>query len=68
MAACVLLFGFHKTDAFPVDVWMRKCLARRFPAGFDPAPLGRFAGYAQQCLFYAERGRGNRKEQEEESG
>ena len=55
VAACVLLFGFHRTDAFPVDVWMKKALARRFPEGFDPAPLGDWAGYAQQCLFYAER-------------
>lgn len=55
VAACVLLFGFHRTDAFPVDVWMKKALARRFPEGFDPAPLGEWAGYAQQCLFFAER-------------
>ena len=55
VAACVLLFGFHRTDAFPVDVWMKKALARRFPEGFDPVPLGEWAGYAQQCLFYAER-------------
>ena len=58
VAACVLLFGFHRTDAFPVDVWMKKALAERFPEGFDPAPLGKWAGYAQQCLFYAERARG----------
>lgn len=57
VAACVLLFGFHRTDAFPVDVWMKKALARKFPGGFDPTPLGGWAGYAQQCLFYAERGR-----------
>ena len=55
VAACVLLFGFRRTDAFPVDVWMKKALARRFPEGFDPTPLGDWAGYAQQCLFYAER-------------
>jgi N-glycosylase/DNA lyase len=57
VAACVLLFGFHRTDAFPVDVWMKKALARKFPEGFDPAPLGEWAGYAQQCLFFAERER-----------
>lgn len=58
VAACALLFGFHRTEAFPVDVWMKKALAEHFPEGFDPAPLGRWAGYAQQCLFYAERKRG----------
>ena len=58
VAACALLFGFHRTEAFPVDVWMKKALAEHFPEGFDPAPLGRWAGYAQQCLFYAQRERG----------
>lgn len=61
VAACVLLFGFHRTDAFPVDVWMKKALAEHFPEGFDPAPLGRWAGYAQQCLFYAQREEGRKE-------
>ena len=55
VAACALLFGFHRTDAFPVDVWMKRALAEKFPEGLDPARFGRWAGYAQQCLFYAER-------------
>ena len=55
VAACVLLFGFHRTEAFPVDVWMKKSLARRYPGGLDPAPFGRWAGYLQQCLFFSER-------------
>lgn len=55
VAACILLFGFHKTEAFPVDVWMKRALARRFPNGFDPKPLGKWQGLAQQYLYYAER-------------
>lgn len=55
VASCILLFGFHKTEAFPVDVWMKRALARRFPGGFDPRPLGEWQGLAQQYLFYAER-------------
>ena len=55
VSSCVLLFGFHKTEAFPVDVWMKKSLARHFPDGFDPAPLGRYKGLCQQYLFYYER-------------
>ena len=57
VADCVLLFGLGRFESFPVDVWMKKALARRFPEGFDPAPLGGWAGYAQQWLFYAERER-----------
>lgn len=55
VSSCVLLFGFHKTEAFPVDVWMKKSLARHFPNGFDPEPLGKHKGLCQQYLFYYER-------------
>jgi len=55
VSACVLLFGFGKTEAFPIDVWMKRSLARHFPNGFDHTSLGRSAGIAQQYLFYYER-------------
>ncbi len=64
VADCVLLFGAGKLEAFPVDVWILKTLARRY--GLDdwrPAPLAQFgrahfgplAGLAQQFLFAWER-------------
>lgn len=55
VSACVLLYGFHKTEAFPIDVWIKRVLANRFPGGFDPSRLGKCAGIAQQYLFYRER-------------
>lgn len=55
VAACTLLFGFSRLDAFPVDVWIKKVLERRFEKGFDPSVFGEFAGIAQQYLFYYER-------------
>lgn len=55
VSACVLLYGFHKTEAFPVDVWIKKSLERHFPDGFDVKRLGKYAGIAQQYLFYYER-------------
>lgn len=55
VSSCVLLFGFGKTEAFPIDVWIKRSLERHFPGGFDPVPLGRYAGIAQQYLFYYER-------------
>ena len=55
VAACAMLYGLHKLDAFPVDVWMRRILDRDYPALVDPAALGRYAGIAQQYLFYHER-------------
>lgn len=55
VAACTLLFGFDRTDAFPVDVWVKRVIEKYFPAPFDAASLGSYAGLAQQYLFYYER-------------
>lgn len=52
VAACVLLFGARHYEAFPVDTWISKALAEHYPAGFDPASLGPYAGIAQQYLFH----------------
>jgi N-glycosylase/DNA lyase len=55
VASCALLFGFDKTDAFPVDVWVKRVLAKYYPDGLDLTSLGEFAGMIQQYLFYYER-------------
>lgn len=55
VAACTLLFGFGRLDAFPVDVWIKKVIEKRFENGLDPKAFGEFAGVAQQYLFYFER-------------
>ncbi|MCL2212522.1 MAG: DNA-3-methyladenine glycosylase 2 family protein [Oscillospiraceae bacterium] len=54
VAACALLFGFDKGEAFPEDVWIKRSLLR-LPAGFTPGIFGENAGLAQQYLFYLER-------------
>jgi N-glycosylase/DNA lyase len=64
IADCVLLFGAGKLEAFPVDVWILKTMARRYGLdGWKPAQVTQFgrahfgplAGYAQQFLFAYER-------------
>jgi len=55
VASCVALFGLHDLDAFPIDTWMKKALARHFDASFDPAVFSPWAGVAQQYMFYYER-------------
>lgn len=55
VAACTLLFGFGRGDAFPVDVWVRRVLDEYYPDGLDVAALGDSAGIAQQYLFYYRR-------------
>lgn len=64
VADCVLLFGAGRLEAFPVDVWIIKTMARRYGLhGWKPAQIAHFgrvhfgplAGLAQQYLFSYER-------------
>ncbi len=59
VASCVLLFGFSKYDAFPIDVWVKKILANYYSKGASPHFSGKNAGIAQQYLFYYERCKNN---------
>lgn len=50
VAECVLLYGFHRLEAFPVDTWIKKVLAQYYPEGFPDWAEPR--GVAQQYLFH----------------
>lgn len=50
VADCVLLFAFHKTDAFPRDVWVKRIMAEFYPDGLPECTKG-IEGIAQQYLF-----------------
>ncbi len=52
VANCFMLYGLHRMDRFPIDVWMKRALERHFPKNFDPTILGSYAGLAQQYIFY----------------
>lgn len=69
IADCVALFGLGRLEAFPVDTWMIKAMARRYGLdGWSPTQVAHFgrvhfgpvAGLAQQYLFAWERAHGNR--------
>ncbi len=57
VASCAALFGMARYDAFPVDIWMRRVAEKYFPEdkNFDGSRFGKYAGIAQQYLFYYER-------------
>ncbi len=61
VASCALLFGFHKLEFFPIDVWIKRVLAKYYPEGIDIGTLGEYAGVAQQYLFYYERYMGGKE-------
>lgn len=58
VADCVILYGLGKTEAFPVDVWMKRALAKIYPRGFDASAYGQNAGIIQQYIFYYAREHG----------
>ena len=51
VADCVLLFGFHRLECCPMDVWMKRVFAVLYPNGL-PDCARDFAGIAQQYLFH----------------
>ena len=54
VADCTLLFGLHRIEAFPVDVWMKRAMEKLFP-GMMPSDFGDCAGIAQQYIFHYSR-------------
>ncbi len=55
VAACTLLFGFAKHDAFPIDVWVKRILSKYYSDKASVHFSSKYAGIAQQYLFYYER-------------
>ncbi len=61
VADCILLFGYHKFDVFPTDVWVKKAMADLYSVdvknidSFSNDYFGKYRGLAQQYLFYYKR-------------
>lgn len=51
VAECTLLYGFHKIEAFPIDVWVKRIMAEMYPDGLPECTKGT-EGIAQQYLFH----------------
>lgn len=54
VADCTLLYGLHRLDCFPLDVWMKRAMAVLFPE-MKPADFGEYGGIAQQYIFHYSR-------------
>ena len=72
VANCIMLFGLGDVAAFPVDTWVRHIMndmygfAEKDVNGmmeFAHEKFGKYAGYAQQYLFYYYREKGHKKEE-----
>lgn len=68
IADCVLLFAFSRYEAFPVDVWIKRAIEQIYFRGrtvstkeirrFAAEHFGRYAGYAQEYIYYYARTHG----------
>ena len=86
LADCILLFSLEKTEAFPIDVWIARCIHLYYRSLFAQENIkldikstklspnryyllskimrqhfGKYAGYAQQYLYYHMRCSANKK-------
>lgn len=63
VADCIMLFGFHRGEVFPVDTWIEKMYNTYYPPLTNREKIREnlvkefktLSGYAQQYLFYYQR-------------
>lgn len=51
VADCALLYGMHRIECVPMDVWMKRVMEQFYSDGFPEFVLP-YAGIAQQYLFH----------------
>ena len=51
VASCVQLFGLHRMDAFPIDVWVKRILENEYPQGYPMDSYHPWNGVYQQYMF-----------------
>ena len=51
VSECALLYGFQKTEAFPIDVWVKRIMEELYPDGMPECAYPEL-GIAQQYLFH----------------
>ena len=51
VASCVSLYGLHHTDAFPMDVWMKRIIANEYSGRYPYERYSPYNGIYQQYMF-----------------
>jgi N-glycosylase/DNA lyase len=55
VANCIALFGLHRVDAFPIDVWIKRIIDEQYGGNFDRSRFSEYAGIVQQYMFFYQR-------------
>ncbi|GHU11171.1 8-oxoguanine DNA glycosylase [Alphaproteobacteria bacterium] len=59
VANCIALFGLHKIEAFPIDVWIKRIIDDQYGGNFDTNRFPGYAGIVQQYMFFYQRDAGS---------
>ena len=51
VANCTMLFGYHRLDSFPKDVWINRVLEHEYAAGYPYEQYCPYNGVMQQYMF-----------------
>lgn len=60
VADCILLFGYHKTNVYPTDTWIKKDYLEKYNLNLSSKKIsdfyvkkyGKLSGFAQQYIYY----------------
>lgn len=52
VANCVMLFAYHRVDAFPIDVWIERMINTEYEGRFPCERYQGCAGILQQYIFF----------------
>ena len=52
VANCVMLFGLHRMNSYPRDVWINRMIDDIYHGSFDSNRYAGYAGYVQQLQFF----------------
>lgn len=55
VANCIALFGLHKFEAFPRDVWINRIINEKYKGIFETRDFHGYVGLVQQYMFFYER-------------
>ena len=50
VASCILIFSYARREGFPMDTWMKQCMAKYY-SGKDKSYFHPYEALSQQYLF-----------------
>ncbi|MDR2603589.1 MAG: hypothetical protein LBC11_03470 [Puniceicoccales bacterium] len=55
VANCIVLYGLHRLEVFPIDTWISRIIRNQYGGNFDIKNFSPYAGIVQQYMFFYQR-------------